>query len=90
MIGIPSFLTGNIADSWSTVAPIYESSLNSLYVIVVIGLGFFTILGSAARKPETSVQFSYTLAFKALATIEPVTSEPPLENVLTQPLGIAP
>ena len=47
-----------------------------------IGLGLSTILGSAARKPDTSVQFSYTSALIALATIEPVTSEPPLENVL--------
>ena len=68
----------------------YESSLNSLYVITLIGFALLTILGSAARKPDTSVQFSYISALRALATIEPVTSEPPLENVLTFPLGIAP
>ena len=39
-------------------APMYESSLNSLYVITLIGFALFTILGSAARKPDTSVQFS--------------------------------
>ena len=59
-------------------------------MIISIGLGLSTILGSAARKPDTSVQFSYTSAFIALATIEPVTSEPPLENVFTAPFGIAP
>ena len=34
---------------------------------------------------DTSVQFSYTSARLALATIEPVTSEPPREKVLTFP-----
>ena len=63
----------------------YESSLNSLYVITLIGFALFTILGSAARKPDTSVQFSYTSALLACATIEPVTSEPPLEKVFTLP-----
>ena len=55
-----------------------------------IDFGFSTIRGSATIKPETSVQFSYMSALIALATIEPVTSEPPLENVFTVPLGIAP
>ena len=68
----------------------YESSRSSLYVIIVIPLGFSISLGSAIRKPDTSVQFSYTLALAALATIEPVTSEPPLENVLTLASGFAP
>ena len=40
------------------------------------------ILGSATRNPETSVQFSYISALIALATMAPVMSEPPLENVL--------
>ena len=48
------------------------------------------ILGSQIRNPLTSVQFSYILAEAALATIEPVTSEPPLENVFMVPLGIEP
>ena len=90
LIGIPSFLTGKIADSCSTEAPIYDSSRSSLYVIIVIGLGLSTILGSAAKNPDTSVQFSYTSAFNALATIEPVTSEPPLEKVFISPFGSAP
>ena len=68
----------------------YESSRSSLYVIIVIPLGFSISLGSDIRKPDTSVQFSYTLAHAALATIEPVTSEPPLENVLTLASGFAP
>ena len=68
----------------------YESSLSSLYVIVTIGLGLSIILGSATRKPDTSVQFSYKSAFTALATIEPVISEPPRENVLIVSLGRIP
>ena len=48
------------------------------------------ILGSATRNPETSVQFSYISALIALATMAPVMSEPPLENVLIVPSGIAP
>ena len=59
-------------------------------MIVVIGSGFLMIRGSAIIHPETSVQFSYRLAFTALATIEPVISEPPLENVLIVPSSSAP
>ena len=58
--------------------------------MISIGLGLSTILGSAARKPDTSVQFSYTSGLLALASLEPVTSEPPHEYVFTAPLGIAP
>ena len=57
---------------------------------MLITSGFSTILGSATRNPETSVQFSYISAFTALATIEPVTSEPPLENVFTIPSVVFP
>ena len=88
--GIPAALTGNIASSCNTVAPIYANSRNSLYVIVLIGSGLLTILGSQIRHPLTSVQFSYNLALVALATIDPVTSEPPLENVFIVPFGIDP
>ena len=35
---------------------------SSLYVITLIGFGLSIILGSAIRKPETSVQFSYAVA----------------------------
>ena len=56
--GMPAALTGKIASSWSTVAPIYANSLSSLYVIVLIGAGLLTILGSQIRHPLTSVQFS--------------------------------
>jgi hypothetical protein len=42
------------------------------------------------RKPLTSVQFSYSAASTALATIEPLTSEPPREKVLTSPLAAVP
>ena len=62
-----------------------KNSRSSRYVIYFIGFGSGTILGSATRKPDTSVQFSYTSARLALATIEPVTSEPPREKVLTFP-----
>ena len=54
-------------------------------MIVLIGSGLLTILGSQIRHPLTSVQFSYNLALVALATIDPVTSEPPLENVFIVP-----
>ena len=47
-------------------------------------------LGSATRNPDTSVQFSYTSTFAALATMDPVISEPPLEKVLTLPSGMEP
>ena len=46
--------------------------------------------GSAIMKPDTSVQFSYSEAFAARETIAPVMSEPPRENVLISPEGIAP
>ena len=46
--------------------------------------------GSAMRSPDTSVQFSYKSAFSARARIAPVISEPPRENVLIDPSGIAP
>ena len=55
-----------------------------------IGLGSFTILGSAESIPETSVQFSYMSAFIALAISDPVMSEPPLENVWMVPSGMEP
>ncbi len=45
------------------------------------------ILGSAAKIPETSVQFSYKETFRHFAKIEPVTSEPPRDNSFTLPLG---
>ena len=45
---------------------------------------------SAIKMPETSVQFSYISTLAALDTIEPVISEPPLENVLTLPSGSEP
>ena len=56
--GIPAALTGKIASSCKTVAPMYANSLSSAYVIVLIGLGLFTILGSQIKNPLTSVQFS--------------------------------
>ena len=59
----------------------YDNSLNSLYVIVPIVAGFLTILGSAIKNPETSVQFSYKSTCPLRATIDPVTSLPPRENV---------
>ena len=83
LIGIPAERTGKIASSWSTDAPMYESSLSSLYVIISIPTGFSTIRGSATRKPDTSVQFSYTSALIAPAIIEPVISDPPREKVMT-------
>ena len=58
LIGIPSLRTGKIASSWRTVAPMYESSRSSLYVIVLIEAGLSIILGSAIINPDTSVQFS--------------------------------
>ena len=57
-------------------------------MMVLITLALSTILGSAIRKPETSVQFSYISACTARAMIEPVTSEPPLENVLIVSLSV--
>ena len=90
LIGIQACLTGKIASSGRTDAPIYASSLSSLYVIVVITSGLLIILGSAIKNPDTSVQFSYKSTFAAFATIEPVTSEPPLEKVLTLPSEYAP
>ena len=89
-IGIPAFLTGNIESSCKTEAPIYDSSLSSEYVIVLIGFGLSIILGSAIRKPETSVQFSYKSAFMLSATNAPVTSDPPLEKVTILPSLSAP
>ena len=54
-------------------------------MIVAIGLGSFTIRGSAIKKPDTSVQFSYKSAQAHFATIEPVISLPPLEKALIRP-----
>ena len=48
-------------------------------------LGLSTMRGSQARKPLTSVQFSYTVAFTARATIAPEISDPPREKVFTLP-----
>ena len=56
----------------------------------LIGCGSRTMRGSAIRKPDTSVQFSYRSAITARATMAPVTSEPPREKVLTEPSGSAP
>ena len=53
----------------------------------LISRGCGTMRGSAIRKPDTSVQFSYTLASTARATIAPVISDPPRENVFTVPSG---
>ena len=53
-------------------------------------MGFLTILGSAIKNPETSVQFSYNSAFILADTKAPVTSEPPLENVTILPSESAP
>ena len=55
-----------------------------------MGLGSFTILGSAMRKPDTSVQFSYTSASSAAAASAPVMSLPPRVNVWMLPSGMAP
>ena len=46
--------------------------------------------GSAMRKPDTSVQFSYTSACTARATMAPVMSDPPRENVLMLPSRLRP
>ncbi len=43
--------------------------------------------GSQARKPLTSVQFSYRSALTARATTEPLMSLPPREKVLTLPVA---
>ena len=48
--------------------------------MVSIGFGFWIILGSVTRKPDTSVQFSYRSASTAPATIEPVISEKAIEE----------
>jgi aspartate kinase len=61
-----------------------EKSLKAIeerYNEIIKGLGL---------KLSLKEQFSYISALSALATIDPVTSEPPLENVLTFPFGIAP
>ena len=55
-----------------------------------ISAGFLIIRGSAIRKPDTSVQFSYTSAFTARATRAPVMSLPPREKVVTSPFFFAP
>ena len=89
-IGIPAFLTGKTASSCNTEAPIYDNSLSSLYVISLICMGFSTILGSAIRNPDTSVQFSYKSALMLAATRAPVTSDPPLEKVTIFPSGSEP
>ncbi len=89
-IGIPASLTGKIDSSCKTLAPLYANSRSSRYVIISMRFGFSTILGSAIRKPETSVQFSYKLACTPRAMIAPVISEPPRENVLISPFGLAP
>ena len=59
-------------------------------MITLMTSGFSTTLGSATRNPETSVQFSYISALTAFARIEPVTSEPPRENVFTMPSVVLP
>ena len=55
-----------------------------------MGSGSFTMRGSAMRKPETSVQFSYTSASSAAAASAPVMSLPPRVKVLMLPSGMAP
>ena len=52
--------------------------------------GSLTTRGSAMRKPETSVQFSYSSAPAARATSAPEMSLPPREKVRTLPSGNAP
>ena len=89
-IGIPAFLAGKTASSCNTDAPIYDNSRSSLYVIFLICMGCSTILGSAIRNPDTSVQFSYKSALILAATNAPVTSDPPLEKVTILPSGSEP
>ena len=55
-----------------------------------MGRGSGTILGSAIRKPDTSVQFSYTSASSAAAASAPVMSLPPRLKVWMLPSGITP
>ena len=50
--------------------------------------GRSTIRGSAMSIPDTSVQFSYSAASAARATMAPVTSGAPREKVLMVPLGM--
>ena len=84
-MGMFALRTGKMLSECSTFAPMYESSLSSLYDSAFMRLGLSTMRGSQARKPETSVQFSYTLAPSARATMAPEISEPPRENVFTFP-----
>ena len=76
-----------VGHSWKWVA--IAASL-----LLAIGAGGWfansEMRGSAMRKPETSVQFSYTSAFAARATTAPVMSLPPRGKVCTSPLGSEP
>ena len=55
---LPVMCSLTLEASCITDAPMYASSLSSLYVIVWITSEFFTMRGSATINPDTSVQFS--------------------------------
>ena len=74
------------------VKKFFLTTIVSIVTIVTVFFGgiFISAFVDVIKNPDTSVQFSYKSAFTAFATIEPVTSEPPLENVLIVSLGIIP
>ena len=66
------------------------TELNKVPATILSRCQRFTIFGSAARIPGTSVQFSYTSACSAAAARLPVMSEPPRGKVWTRPSGSTP
>jgi hypothetical protein len=61
---------GAMLDEWSTLAPKYESSIASSYVICGRTKADRTTRGSALRTPSTSVQISMADAPIAAPMIE--------------------
>ena len=88
--GMPFSFTGRMESSWRTEAPMKASSRSSAKVIWGMGLGSLTILGSAIRMPDTSVQFSYTSASTAAAASAPDISLPPRDMTLILPVAERP
>ena len=89
-MGMPTSRTGKMASSCRTEAPMYESSRISSNVMRWMERGLSTMRGSAARKPETSVQFSYTPASRQRARIAPVMSPPPRWKSFNVPSTVDP
>src|SRR5581483_10580118 len=79
-----SWLRANSTErSWSTFAPLADSSSISSYVTAASLRAFGTRRGSAVKTPSTSVYISHAVAPSAAASATAVRFEPPRPSVVT-------